>query len=164
MSGSAAPSAPWSATALRHNRITLNVAQGLMARLQPGCQVFVNDIKIVTPAGDVMYPDVLVACGQLDGRATWLDAPVILVEVLSPSIDGSSSICHRWACQSVPSLRHCLLVDQDEPVVEVYSWREDGSWLSVIHRDPAAVAALPALGIELPCREIFAGVDFAAAG
>ena len=149
---------------LRHNRITRNVVVLLNGAALPGCEAFFTAIKVVTPAEDVMYPDVLVACGQLDGRATFLDAPVVLVEVLSPSTQRLDHTRKRWAYATIPSLRHYLLVGQDEPVVEVCSWREDGSWLSVIHRDPAAVAALPALGIELPCSEIFAGVTFEAAG
>lgn len=147
---------------LNHNRITLNVAFSLTPSLPAGCQAFVNDIKIVTPAKDVMYPDVLVACGELDGRATWLDAPVVLVEVLSPSTQRLDHTRKRWAYATIPSLRHYVLVGQDEPVVEVYSWQEDGSWLSVIHRELDAVAVLPALGTELPCSEIFAGVTFQA--
>jgi Uma2 family endonuclease len=45
----------------------------------------VNDVKVVTPKGDVMYPDLVVACGELPGKATVLDAPVVIVEVLSES-------------------------------------------------------------------------------
>lgn len=146
---------------LRHNRITLNVAGGIMSRLRPGCQVFANDVKVVTPAEDVMYPDVLVACGDPDDMRTLLETPVLVVEVLSPSTARLDDTRKRWAYATIPSLRHNLLIGQNEPVVEVASWQEDGSWRSVIHRDLEGVAALSALGIELPCREIFAGVDFA---
>ncbi|HEX6144119.1 MAG TPA: Uma2 family endonuclease [Geminicoccaceae bacterium] len=149
---------------LRHNRITRNVVILLNGAVPPGCETFFTDVKVVTPAADVLYPDVLVACGQLDGRATWLDAPVVVVEVLSPSTQRLDHTRKRWAYATIPSLRHYVLVGQDEPVVEVASWQDDGSWRSVIHRDPAAVAALPALGIELPCSEIFSGVTFGADG
>jgi Uma2 family endonuclease len=71
---------------LDHNRITLNVADALRQRLRGSkCEVFVNDVKVVTPAGDVMYPDVVVACGDLPGKATVADAPVVIVEILSES-------------------------------------------------------------------------------
>ena len=69
-----------------HNRITLNVADALRQRLSDGnCEAFVNDMKVVTPAGDVMYPDVVVACGDIPGKATLLEAPMVIVEVLSES-------------------------------------------------------------------------------
>lgn len=88
----------------------------------------------------------------------------MVVEVLSPSTQRLDHTRKRWAYSTIPSLRHYLLVAQDEPVVEVTSWQEDGSWRSVIHRDLNAVAVLPVLEIELPCREIFARVDFAKVG
>ena len=111
-----------------------------------------------------MYPDVLIACGDLDDMRTVLETPVVVVEVLSPSTARLDDTRKRWAYATIPSLRHYVLVGQDEPVVEVASWQEDGSWRSVIHRGLEAVAAIPALGIELPCHEIFARVDFAEAG
>jgi Uma2 family endonuclease len=49
------------------------------------CEVFTSNVKVVTPAGDVIYPDVVVACGDIPGKATVLDAPVVIVEVLSES-------------------------------------------------------------------------------
>lgn len=58
-----------------HNRISLNVTEAFRQRLRDGnCETFVNDLKVVTPAGDVMYPDMVVACGDIPGKATVLDA------------------------------------------------------------------------------------------
>ena len=149
---------------LRHNRIMRNVVVSLSGASPPGCEVFFSGVKVVTPAEDVMYPDVLVACGELDDTRTLLETPTVVVEVLSPSTARLDDTRKRWAYATLPSLRHYLLIGQNEAVVEVASWQEDGSWRSVIHRDLEAVAALPALGIELPCREIFAGVDLTGAG
>ena len=107
---------------LDHNRITLNVADELRQRRRGGdCEVFVNNVKVVTPAGDVMYPDVVVACGDLPGKATVLDAPVVIVEVLLESTAERDHGRKRWAYQTIPSLRHYVLVDQDEGGVEVTS-------------------------------------------
>ena len=94
-----------------------------------------NDVKVVTPAGDVMYPDVVVACGDLPGKATVVDAPVVIVEILSESTAERDHGRKRWAYQTIPSLRHYVLVDQDEGGVEVTSPNEDGTWQSVILRD-----------------------------
>ena len=56
-----------------HNRITRNVADALWQRLRDGeCEVFTCDVKVITPAGDVMYPDLVVACGDIPGKATVL--------------------------------------------------------------------------------------------
>jgi Uma2 family endonuclease len=70
---------------LAHNRITTNVLVALRTRLKSPCEAFVTDVKVVTPGEDVMYPDVVVACGAFADRATLLTEPVVIVEVLSQS-------------------------------------------------------------------------------
>jgi Uma2 family endonuclease len=146
---------------LDHNRITRNVADALWRRLQGGnCEVFTSDVKVVTPAGDVMYPDVVVACGELPGKATALDAPVVIVEVLSESTAERDHGRKRWAYQTIPSLRHYVLVDQDEGGVEVTSPNEDGTWHSVILRELNDRLELTALKVEIGLDEVFARVAF----
>jgi Uma2 family endonuclease len=144
-----------------HNRITLNVADALRERLRGGdCEEFVNDTKVVTPAGDVMYPDVVVACGEIPGKATVLDAPVVIVEVLSDSPAERDHGRKRWAYRTIPSLRHYVLVDQDEGGVEVTSPNKDGTWQSVILRELDDRLQLPALKAEIGLEEVFARVAF----
>ena len=147
-----------------HNRITRDVTQMLASRLQEsGCEVFTSDVKVTTPAGDVMYPDVVVACGEIPGKATRLEAPVVVVEVLSESTAERDHGRKRWAYQTIPSLRHYLLVDQNEAGAEVASRADDGSWRSLVHRGLDARLRLDALGVELGLDEIFARVTFAPA-
>jgi Uma2 family endonuclease len=148
-----------------HNRITLNFADALRQRLRDGnCEVFVNDVKVVTPAGDVMYPDVVVACGDIPGKATVLDAPVVIVEVLSESTAERDHGRKRWAYQTIPSLRHYVLVDQDEGGVEVTSPNADGTWRSVILRDLSDRLELMALKVEVGLEAVFARVAFPGSG
>jgi Uma2 family endonuclease len=145
-----------------HGRITRNVALALHRRLQGrDCEVFTSDIKVVSPEDDVMYPDVLVACGELPGKATRLEAPVVVVEVLSESTAARDHGRKRWAYQTIASLSHLVLIDQSKPVVEVSTRADDGSWRSVIQRGLEGRAQLTALGIEIGLDEIFARVDFA---
>jgi Uma2 family endonuclease len=144
-----------------HNRIALNVADAFRQRLKGGdCEAFVNDVKVVTPAGDVMYPDVVVACGDIPGKATVLDAPVVIVEVLSESTAERDHGRKRWAYQTIPSLRHYVLIDQDEGGVEVTSPNADGSWQSVIVRNLGERLHLAALKMEIGLEEVFARVAF----
>jgi Uma2 family endonuclease len=145
-----------------HNRITRNVAQMLSSRLQgSGCEVFTSGLKVTTPAGDVMYPDVVVVCGELAGKATKVETPVVVAEVLSESTAERDHGRKRWAYQTIPSLRHYLLIDQNEAGVEVASRADDGSWRSLIHRGLEARLQMEALGVELGLDEIFARVTFA---
>jgi Uma2 family endonuclease len=145
-----------------HNRITRNCARALEISLQGSdCEVFTSDVKVTTPAEDVLYPDVVVACGEIAGKATRVEMPVVVVEVLSESTAERDHGRKRWAYQTIPSLHHYVLVDQDEPVAEVASRADDGSWRSVIHRGLSASLRLDALGVEVGLAEIFARVAFA---
>jgi Uma2 family endonuclease len=147
-----------------HNRLTRNCARTLEASLQGSdCEVFTSDIKVTTPAGDVMYPDVLVVCGGVPDKATEVETPVVVVEVLSESTAGRDHGRKRWAYQTIPSLQHYVLIGQDEPAAEVASRSDDGSWRSVIRRGLDARLRLDVLGVELGLDEIFARVTFAPA-
>jgi Uma2 family endonuclease len=72
-------------------------------------------------------PDALVYCGpKLPGDAIEVPAPVIVVEVLSPStrrIDGSAKLKGYF---SLPSLHHYLIVDPDGPPVIHHQRQADG--------------------------------------
>jgi Uma2 family endonuclease len=142
---------------LDHNRITLNVVTALRSRLKdPSCEVFITDVKVITPGEDVMYPDVIVACGRFQGRSISIEAPVVIVEVLSQSTAARDQGFKRWAYATIPSLRHYVVIVQDEPVVEVASPNPDGSWRSVFHRGLEARLRLDALEVEIGLDEIFA--------
>jgi Uma2 family endonuclease len=144
-----------------HNRIALNVADAFRQRLRDGnCEAFVNDVKVVTPAGDVMYPDVVVACSDIPGKATVLDAPVVIIEALSESTAERDHGRKRWGYQTIRSLRHYVLVDQDEGGIEVTSPNPDGTWQSVILRDLGDRLELTALEAEIGLEEVFARVAF----
>ena len=84
-----------------------------------------NDVKVVTPAGDVMYPDVVVACGDLPGKATVVDALVVIVEICRRARRRDHG--RAVGLPDHPVLRHYVLVDQDEGGVEVTSPNEDGT-------------------------------------
>jgi Uma2 family endonuclease len=146
---------------LAHNRITTNVLLALRTRLKSPCEAFVTDVKVVTPGEDVMYPDVVVACGAFADRATLLTEPVVIVEVLSPSTAARDQGFKRWAYATIPALRHYVVVVQDEPVVEVAAPNPDGSWRSVFHRGLEARLRLDALEVELGLDEIFARTEVA---
>jgi Uma2 family endonuclease len=144
-----------------HNRIGLNVYTALRTRLAgSACEAFAFDVRVVTPRGDVMYPDVVVACGTRSDRDKEVSDPVVLVEVLSNSTAARDHGYKRWAYGTIPSLKHYVLISQEATEAEVSS--PDGeTWRSVILRDAAASLRLEAVGLEIPLAEVFAGVDFA---
>ena len=140
-----------------HNTIALNVAVALRQRLAgTPCRVFAADMRVVTPRGDVMYPDVLVACGDRADRDTKVSDPVVLIEVLSGSTAERDDSFKRWAYGTIPS--HYVLIAQSRAEAEV-STADGETWRSVILRDATASLRIDALDLQIPLAEAFAGVD-----
>ena len=146
---------------LAHNRIGLNLYSALRARLAgSGCEAFAFDVRVVTPRGDVMYPDVVVACGERRDTDKEVSDPVVLVEVLSGSTAERDDSFKRWAYGTIPSLKHYILIAQNRAEAEV-STADGETWRSVVLRDAAASLRPDAFGLEIPLAEVFAGIEFA---
>jgi Uma2 family endonuclease len=144
---------------LNHNRVALNLFSAFRARLAgTSCEAFALDVRVVTPREDVMYPDVVVACGEGRTAEIQIRDPTVVAEVLSPGTMARDHGFKRWAYGTIPSLRHYVLIAQDRPEAEVAT--ADGEiWRSVVLRDLTGSLRLDALGLEIPLAEIFAGID-----
>lgn len=114
-------------------------------------------------------PDVLVTCGAGPGTARFVDDPVVVVEVLSPStmvIDRGAKLAFY---ETLPSLAHIVLVYQDEMRVETWSRApaaddEDDEtpprWSYEVAARPGDRLVLAALDFAMPLAEVYDGVDF----
>jgi Uma2 family endonuclease len=150
----------------RHDAIGNALRAELRARLRGSpCRVRGPDLKVVTPGGDVLYPDVLVRCGPRDDRATTVADPLLVAEVLSAGTLQHDLLAKRLAYKSIPSLRVILYVAQDQARVDMVRRGPDGRWDD---DEPAigldSVLALPELGVELPLAELYADTDVAERG
>ena len=141
-----------------HNLLAGRVLVALQTQLRRGCAAHQSDLKVVSPAGMVTYPDVLVRCGPLDEDATEAEDPVLIIEILSPSTRREDLIRKRYGYQAIPSLRWLLYVEPKRVQVEVVTREADDSWRSVFVADPAATIRLAELGINLPVAELYAGL------
>ncbi|MCS6877244.1 MAG: Uma2 family endonuclease [Geminicoccaceae bacterium] len=142
-----------------HDQIAINLASELHLRLRGSpCTVHGSNLKVVSPRGDVMYPDVFVRCGPARRGATAVDDPVLAVEVLSPSTAAFDLTRKRLAYQSIPSLRAVLYVHPDRMRIDLMRRRE-GFWVDEEAAEgPDAVLPLPELAIELPLAAVYEGV------
>ena len=143
---------------LDHNRVALNVYSALRRRLDgTNCEAFAIDARVVTPRGDVMYPDVVVACGERRGSDKEIGDPVVVIEILSESTAARDHGAKRWAYATIPALRHYVLIAQDRAEAEVAA-RDGEVGRSVFLRDPGAGLRLEALGLEIGLTEVLAGI------
>lgn len=117
-----------------HNLLAQNVALGLRMALRGNhCQVFKEDARLVAKENNHhAYPAVLVSCDPAGRYDPYLvRQPVLIVEVLSPSI-AEYGRTEKFGCyRKLLSLSHYLLVLQAAWAVE---WsRRDEDWAVDLH-------------------------------
>ena len=71
----------------------------------------------------------VVTCAPLDPTTPVIALPVIIVEVMSPSSEQNDTGLRWLAYRNIPSLRHYLVLSQNQRLVHVHSragdiWRE----------------------------------------
>lgn len=74
------------------------------------CTVFPDGLSVVVDQGHVRLPDAAVQCSPFDPETVVLDAPVILVEVVSPSSAHRDEKQKLFEYFSIPSVFHYLLL------------------------------------------------------
>jgi len=146
-----------------HARLSGNVTAALAVRLRGGrCEPMNSDMRVQTPTGLNTYPDASVFCGKpelQDGQCTLLN-PLLIIEVLSPSTrsyDRGDKFAHY---RSIPVLQDYLLIDSTRLAVEHFRRTSNGEWILHEYQALTDTLPLPAIGIELPLTEIYAGIDW----
>ncbi len=133
-----------------HNEICLNLGAMLRQHLRgTPCRVFMSDAKLrVAKQNAYYYPDVLVSCAPslqtLNASEAVIDAPVLLIEVTSPSTDGIDHREKLLAYRTLPTLKEYALVAQDKPEIEIHARLSDTSWeiTTLTPGDPVTFASI----------------------
>lgn len=145
---------------LRHNALGANVLGAFTVGARGGpCQALSSDQRIATGDGLYTYADATLACGTLQlGREQTLLNPVVLVEVLSDATRAYDRGEKLTRYQTIPSLRHVLLVEQER--VDVEHWRSvDGAWSRTVHTTLADRLVLDPPGLVVLLEDLYAGFD-----
>ncbi len=150
-------------TSRPHNQISLNIGSEFRFRLRGGpCEAYSGDMRVrVEATGLYTYPDVSVVCGEQSFDSVRMDTllnPTLLVEILSPSTEAYDRGRKFAQYQNLESLQTYVLIAQDAARVEVYT-RQGDVWTQETYVGLDATVALPAIGCELPLREIYERVQ-----
>jgi Uma2 family endonuclease len=122
---------------LRHNLVKLEVAlalrEGVRAAKLP-CVVFTDGATVVINDHTAREPDASVQCGVVtDLSAMILQAPVIVVEVVSPSSERDDSGVKLIEYFSVPSIQHYLIVYPEQDAIVHHRRSETGIDTRIAH-------------------------------
>ncbi len=146
----------------RHDRIAMNIARHMGNRLAGGpCRVSGPERRVITPRGNVRYPDMKIVCGASSGPA--VTDPRVIIEVQSPSNTFGDLLGRQRDYASIPSVTTYLVISQDRRAVTVFRRSRDGTALDPDAEvvDPDAEIALPEVGAVLPLADIYDGIEFA---
>lgn len=148
----------------RHALIVSNLVGELRAALADRrCLVFSSDLRLrVTPTGLYTYPDVMVACGNVefaDEQEDTLLNPALIIEVLSPSTEDWDRGGKFGHYRTIESVREYLLVEQQRPHLELYTRQTDGRWVFSETGPTSSNIELASLGLTLAIDAIYAKLD-----
>jgi Uma2 family endonuclease len=147
--------------ATRHARLLSRIDRRLGAHLErtrPECETLIT--PGVQPRADaarnVRSPDLVVSCDRDEGK--FVEAPVLIVEILSPSNARETREAVR-ACLSIPSLLEVLILSSEAVVAEILTRDGAGHWPAEPERSgPGDTFRLDSLGFACAMDELYAGL------
>jgi Uma2 family endonuclease len=143
-----------------HWLVTANILGELLRDLDRSrYQAGPAEFGVKTGVG-VRYPDIIVDEASPNLRALACEAPILIVEVLSPSTAGLDFTVKLQEYTAIESVQTYLICSQDEPRAWVWSRGSDGSWppvpMELAGREGAV--AVGVMGVELSMAAIFRGI------
>ncbi|HXA24227.1 MAG TPA: Uma2 family endonuclease [Acetobacteraceae bacterium] len=145
-----------------HEQIASNIGAPLKLAMDPkGCRVYQGGIGIQRSDNeqgiDRPRPDVLVRCGRL-GTRNFVTDPLVVVEVLSPSTMDVDRGDKLRFYKALPTLRHIVLVYQDQMRVEHYR-KTDIGWELESLTQPDEFLRFEAVTFEIALEHVYFGVE-----
>jgi Uma2 family endonuclease len=143
-----------------HSRIIANLVRHLGNHLDgTPCQVFSEAMKVQIAHDTVVYPDVFVSCDKsyrFDEQV--ITAPVLVIEVLSPTTQGYDRSQKFAFYRRLGSLREYALIDPDTRRIEVFRCAGDGRW-TLFDLSDGEVLVLDSVGCTVALVEVFKSMD-----
>jgi Uma2 family endonuclease len=142
----------------RHARSKLATVNALSAAIRAAgapCEAFIDGLGIRTDADTLYIPDVVVNWGAaVDATAQTLPAPIIVVEILSPSTERKDVLQKFADYFRLPSVRHYVLVDAAARTVMHHRKEPDGTARTAIQGNGPLTFDPP--GITIQVDDLFA--------
>ncbi len=142
----------------RHNLATTNVSRGLGNQLEEtDCEVYASDFRVKIREGHNVYPDVAVACGDIEteGNDTTLLNPVVIFEVLSKSTEQRDRGDKAEDYFKLSSLQDYVLVSQYRVRVEHFSRQKNNEWTLKFYEDLNDVVELKSINCQISLKLIY---------
>ena len=157
-----------------HGIISVNLVGELRQQLKgKPCWTFTKDMKVRSGSdidlhkwlkGFFSYPDVFVACGELQTHDKYKDIilnPTAIIEVLSAATEAfDRGEKFRRYRENLPTLMDYILVSQTEMLIDCYQRGENGKWILTSVNGVDGVLLLESVKCELKLSEIYDRIEF----
>ena len=140
-----------------HNRISRRLCRHLEDAAEPqGCEVYFADMKVLTDFAGY-YPDVMVVCDSESSEDEYFEEnPCLIAEVASKST-ADRDRREKWvAYKEIASLKHYLLVSQEDTQIE-HRYRTDLGWMTEV-LGPNDTLRLRCPEVEITVASVYQGL------
>jgi len=140
-----------------HGMLVSRLHKAVANATQPPCHAFTSDVAVrVDDRGTYVFPDVSRTCEKLDAGATYIVAPDLVIEVISPDSKDRDRGEKLDAYQSLPSVMEYMLVDSRRVWVCVFRRMAGGFWTETTYSLGESVE-LRTVGVTIDVAELYAG-------
>ena len=146
-----------------HALIQVNLLTTLRTGLRgKPCRPIGSELKIRV-AGHIRYPDAFVVCTPIPSRATVIDHPVVVFEILGDGSARDDLVIKSREYRATSSVQRYVVLQQTGAGATVFSRRGD-DWLAEPVSGDGAMLPMPEIGIEIALADLYADVAFDEAG
>jgi len=144
-----------------HNRVCTNFFKLLDDSLaESSCEVYIVDVKVqVEPGRKYFYPDVVVTCDERDQNPQLIQFPCLIIEMLSPSTEAVDRGKKFTAYRQSLTLKEYVLVQIEQPSVEVFRHNEHGKWV-LSDYSLGDTLLLETVNVEIAIADLYKQVQF----
>jgi Uma2 family endonuclease len=144
-----------------HNRVCTNFFKLLDDSLaESSCEVYIVDVKVqVEPGRKYFYPDVVVTCDERDQNPQLIQFPCLIIEMLSPSTEAVDRGKKFTAYRQSLTLKEYVLVQIEQPSVEVFGHNEHGKWV-LSDYSLGDTLLLETVNVEIAIADLYKQVQF----
>ncbi len=146
-----------------HSLAGTNISTELNLQLrEKDCEVHANNFRVQVRNGHYVYPDIAVACGEIeivDNDITLLN-PTVVFEVLSKSTEKRDRGEKLEDYFNLESVKDYILVSQDRVKVEHFHREKNDKWTLQIYTNIEDTLILDSVSCKVPLKLIYLKVKF----
>jgi Uma2 family endonuclease len=141
-----------------HSIASTNISRVLGNQLlETNCEVHSTDFRVRVRNGHYVYPDIAVACNNIEiaDNDTTLLNPTVIFEVLSKSTEKRDRGDKQEDYFNLESVKDYILVSQDRVKVEHYHREKNNKWTLQIHTNIDDTFVLDSIRCKISLSEIY---------